>query len=91
MGLIYNKSSSYLPYVPSSIIGLYQDGGELAMSEDQMNQEETQDPMAEIMGMAQQALESNDGEMALQVCQILLEMMSQGEEEMSEEMPEEQM
>jgi hypothetical protein len=78
--LKFNKRSDYLPYVPAHIIGLYQEGGELAMSEDQMAQEQPQeDPMSEIMGMAQQALEANDGEMALQVCQALLQIMSQQE------------
>lgn len=87
MRLNFNKSNNYLPYVPANIIGLYQEGGELAMSEDQMSQEApAEDPMMEIMGMAQQALEANDGEMALQVCQILLEMMSQGQEQESPEM-----
>ncbi|MCS7316955.1 MAG: hypothetical protein NZZ41_01345 [Candidatus Dojkabacteria bacterium] len=76
-------------FVPASVLSLYQEGGELIYQED----DETKDPMQELLMMAQQALEEQNPELAMQVCQMLVEMMlsSQQEavesEEMEQEMP----
>lgn len=78
--LKFNKQNP-LPYVPAHVIGLYQEGGQMQMSE-----EMPQDPMMEIASMAQQAVETNDGQLALQVCQVILQMLQQEEAPM-EEMP----
>lgn len=83
--LKFNRNSTYLPYVPSHIIGLYQEGGELKMSEEAMQEEPTEDPMMEVLTMAQQAVENNDSEIALQVCQMLVDMMMQQQEKPEQE------
>lgn len=72
-----------LPYIPPSVIGLYQEGGELVMSEEAMEQEEN--PTEQLFMMAQQALENKDAEMAFAVCEMILSMMTQAQEPMEEE------
>ena len=76
------------PYIPSGILGLYQEGGAMVQGEPENMQE--QDPMAQLLMMAQQAVESQDGEMALQVCQVLVEMAGQMEAAPAEAAPAEQ-
>lgn len=86
MRLSYKNTTNNLPYIPAGVIGLYQEGGEMVMSEEAMETESN--PAEELLMMAQQALESQDPEMAFGVCQMLIEMMSP-EQETSEEMEEE--
>ena len=77
------------PYIPSGILGLYQEGGAMVQGEPE-NMGGGEDPMAQLLMMAQQAVESGDGEMALQVCQVLVEMAGQMEGGAPEEAPMEQ-
>lgn len=75
-------------YVPSSVLGINQEGGMVAPPEGT----EQMDPMQELLMMAQQAVEAGDGDMALQVCAALVEMAMGGAEEApAEEMPAEEM
>lgn len=77
------------PYIPSGILGIYQEGGEVVQGEPENMQEE--DPMQQLLMMASQAVESQDGQMALQVCQVLVEMAGQMEQAPAEEAPAEGM
>lgn len=52
-------------------INFFQEGGPVA----------PQDPVAELIGMAQQAVQANDPNMAMQVCQILVQMAQGGPQE----------
>lgn len=69
-------------------IKFYQEGG--AMGDPNAEQEapeqeapeggqEQQDPMMQLAQMAQQALQANDGQMALQVCDALLQLLQQAQ------------
>lgn len=72
-------------YVPASVLGLFQEGGELKEMPEQ-------DPMAQVLEMAMQAVQNQDADMAMMVCQALVE-MAQGaqpaEEAPMEEAPQE--
>jgi hypothetical protein len=57
----------------------FQEGGEMAPEEAQMAPEEAQaqpaqDPMQEILNAAMQAVQTNDGQLALQVCAALVQL-----------------
>lgn len=85
------------PFIPGHIIGLYQEGGELVEGEP-MPTEAEQDPFAQLVMMAEEALASENPEIAMQVCSMILqlaqggapgeEMPAEGEEPMPEGMPE---
>jgi hypothetical protein len=80
------------PYVPASILGIRQEGGEIMVEEPSNMQPEGGDPMQELLMGAQQAVEANDGQLALQVCAMLLEMaMGAAQEAPMEEAPMEEM
>lgn len=89
------------PYVPARVLGIRQEGGEVMMGEPDMGapMEGGDDPVEEILMMAQQAVEAQDGAMALQVCAALVEVAMGGapaeapmeEEPMMEEDMEEPM
>lgn len=64
----FKGKSTSLPEVPGNILGIYQEGGEI-MEDPQA----PQDPMVEMMMMAEQAVAGQDCQMAMQVCAILLE------------------
>jgi len=84
--LKYNRDSNYLPYVPAYVIGLKQEGGEIEMSEENMTTEEPeQDPMEEIIMTAQKALETKNSELAMQVCQMLIEYIMEQQNQMQNE------
>ena len=78
------------PYVPAHILGIRQEGGEVMMGEPDMG-EPVADPMEELVMGAQQAVESGDGQLALQVCAMIVELAMGGAQEeqppMEEEMP----
>ena len=65
----------------------FQEGGEMpvdnqaqAAPQDQGNvsEQQSQDPMAQLLQAAAQAVQSQDCQTAIQVCQILLQMAQQG-------------
>lgn len=60
-------------FVPGSVIGFYQEGGEMgtpaAMQED---------PMQQMLMMAEQALGNQDCESDMVVCQMLIELAMSG-------------
>lgn len=77
-------------YVPSTVVGLYQEGGEMVMGEPAAVSE---DPMMQLIAAAEEALNSQDPEMAFQVCAALMQLYSdqQGggvEEQEAEEAPD---
>lgn len=72
------KTQPKLPFVPASTLGLYQEGGEMVQGTPAPMMEE-QDPLAQAMMMGQQALEAQDGQMALQAWQLVFEAMGSGE------------
>lgn len=76
------------PFVPSKVLGFYQEGGEMVQGEPEGMGD--QDPMEQLLMMAAQAVEANDGQMALQVCQVLVEMAGGIEEEAAEPAPVEE-
>lgn len=69
-------------YVPGSTLGMYQEGGEMVTSSMMMEDESqmNQDPMVQLMDMATMAVQEMNGELALQVCQMLVEMNTPQEE-----------
>lgn len=83
------------PYVPSSVLGLYQEGGQMVQGTpaNMGGEGSGQDPMQQIIMAAQQAVEENNAELALQVCAALVQMVSgvaAAEQEASAPMPEEE-
>lgn len=70
-------------FVPASVLSMYEEGGELKYQEGG----QAEDPMQQIMMMAQQAVQEQNPDMAMQACQMLVEVMSAGgQEEADEEM-----
>lgn len=84
----FNKKLN-MPYIPSNVLNLYQEGGDMGGSAGQ-------DPLQEVMTLAREAVETGNGEMAIEVLTVLLEMMDAqtGGQEMeqapTEEMPMEE-
>lgn len=83
------KSNNIAPQKPkfhisAHKIGIYQEGGEMVMGEPAA---ESEDPMMQLAAMATDALEAQDANLAMQVCQMIVEMTS-GEPAVEEEMVE---
>jgi len=72
-------------FVRADKIGIYQEGGEIVMGEPAA---ESEDPMMQLIAMATDALEAQDANLAMQVCQMLVEMTS-GEEQMEQPVEDE--
>ena len=62
-----------IPVIPASKLGWKQEGGAMVPSEEPAAAD-AQDPMAEVLQMAMQAVEAQDPQMAMQVCTMLVEM-----------------
>lgn len=66
-------------------IGKFQEGGQMMPEEAPMAPEETPapqgsaDPLAQLVEMAMQALQTQDGQMALQVCDALVQLVQQAQ------------
>lgn len=97
--MLFRKSIN-TPYVPASILGLYQEGGEMVQGTPANMGGEMggEDPMQQIIMAAQQAVQEGNGELALQVCAALVQMVAGAAEQapaeesapMEEEMPMEE-
>ena len=68
-------------HISAHKIGIYQEGGEMVMGEPAA---ESEDPMMQLAAMATDALEAQDANLAMQVCQMIVEMTS-GEPAVEEE------
>lgn len=62
----------------NQLIGKFQEGGEMAAPA--AEQAPQQDPMEAILQAAAQAVQAQDGNLALQVCQALVEMAGGGQQ-----------
>jgi hypothetical protein len=69
------RKSINTPYVPANVLGLRQEGGQMVQGTPANMQEGGEDPMQQIMMAAQQAVEENNAELALQVCAALVQMV----------------
>ncbi len=88
------KKAQQLPYIPSSIIGLYpsfQDGGGMVSATPAgMPPQSGEDAMLQLVGMAQEALETQNVELMTQVCEIVVQALggAQAAPEAEAPMPE---
>lgn len=70
----FKGKSQQIPVVPGAMLGIYQEGGEIME-----DPSAAQDPMVEMMMMAEQAVSGQDCEMAMQVCMVLLQAAGGGQ------------
>lgn len=82
---MFVKGDLTVPYVPLHVLGLYQEGGEIVPMEEPTPGEGEGNPMEEIITMAIKALQEQDPNMAMQVCQMLVEFVKGEQQETSEE------
>lgn len=65
-----------------------QEGGQMAAQEAPVEEQAAaQDPMAQLIEMAMQAVQANDAQMALQVCAALVQLAQGGAEQAPAEEP----
>ncbi len=76
MQLRQTAKSNHSYFSPETLgIKIFQEGGDVMVEE---TAPAGGDPLAQIMGMAQQAVQAQDGAMALQVCEMLVQMAGGG-------------
>lgn len=81
-----NKSLRFYPSYKLGIT-LYQEGGQVAVQE---APQQGQDPIVQIIQMAAQAVQTNDMELAMEVCKALVALVSQSQQQGAQPAPEPQ-
>lgn len=81
----YSKSKGNKKFFPTHVTGVYQEGGDMvsdpnAVAGDPAAGGGGEDPMQQLIMAAQQATESGDCQVALQVCGAIVQLASQGAE-----------
>jgi len=74
------KKAPVLPYVPSEILGIHQEGGQVQMGTPAPMAEEPEaagNPGEQLLMMAQQAVDNADCQMGLQVSQMVIDLINQ--------------
>ena len=67
-----------MEFIQKKKIGYYQEGGEMAPAETAPEQAAVQDPMQQSLQVAVQAVQNQDCEAAMAVCQALLQLAQGG-------------
>lgn len=87
--MIRYKRQFNKPVIPSNVLGWRQEGGDMVPSgEPAMADQEQVSPeqvLAELAPMAQEAIETQNAEMAMQICQIIAQFGETGAEPPMEE------
>lgn len=68
------RSKLNKPFIPGPVVGFYQEGGE--MVEGEPAEIGMEDPMQQLIMGAQQALETQDCEISMAVCAMLMELVA---------------